>query len=189
MDRIALTRLLVNKLSHELVLTNLGSNTYDLYAVRDRPENFYTWGCMGQVSAIGLGLALTVDPRKVIVLDGDGSLLMNLGVLATIATQNPRNLIHIVWDNEQWAETGGQPTHTAQKTNLVRIAQGAGISQAVQVHSEEEFDRSIELALREDGPWFIVAKTIERQASPLPPVEPVLNKRRFIEAIGSRSGG
>ncbi|RMF83560.1 MAG: hypothetical protein D6736_21305 [Nitrospinota bacterium] len=188
MDRLTLTRLLIDQLSDELVVTNLGKNTYDLYAVRDRPENFYTWGAMGQASSIGLGLALAVAPRKVIVLDGDGSLLMNLGVLATIARQKPSNLIHIVWDNEQWAETGGQPTHTAHGTDLVRIAQGAGISQAVQARSEAEFERYVQQALAQDGPWFILAKVVERHTSPIPPVEPVLNKRRLMEVVtGSRS--
>ena len=116
---------------------------------------------MGMVSSIGLGVALAAPDRRVIVTDGDGSLLMNLGALATIARQSPPNLIHIVWDNHQWAETGGQPTHTSTGTNLAGIATASGIPRVAAVTTVEGFEEALDLAMTEDGPWCIVAEIEE----------------------------
>ncbi len=112
---------------------------------------------MGLVSSIGLGVALASPDRRVFVTDGDGSLLMNLGSLATIARQSPVNLVHIVWDNGMWHETGGQPTHTSTGTDLLRVAEGCGIGKTRRASTVEEFEEALDEAMREDGPWFIHA--------------------------------
>jgi phosphonopyruvate decarboxylase len=119
--RLEATRLLVS--SVDLVQTtpiiaSLGHPAYDLFAAGDRPANFYTWGSMGLASSIGLGLAMAQPRRRVVVLDGDGSLLMNLGSLATIGWTRPVNLILVVWDNQSYATTGGQDTATAHGADL-----------------------------------------------------------------------
>ncbi|MGH2375966.1 MAG: thiamine pyrophosphate-dependent enzyme, partial [bacterium] len=102
MIRLDAIRGLADMLGTQPVLANLGGNTYDLFAAEDRPENFYMWGAMGSVSSVGLGLALARPDLRVIVLDGDGSLLMNLGSLATISALRPPNLVHIVFDNRMY---------------------------------------------------------------------------------------
>lgn len=101
MERPEGIRVVLRRLKNEPIIANLGPATFDLFALGDREANLYTWGGMGLVSSIGLGVALAAPERKVIVMDGDGSLLMNLGSLATIARQRPPNLVHIIWDNHQ----------------------------------------------------------------------------------------
>ena len=101
--------------------------------------------------------------EKVISLDGDGSLLMNMGTIASIGREQPRNLVVVVWDNEQWAQTGNQLSHTAYGTDLEQVARGCGIAKTATVREEEELQTVLMQALEEDGPWFIVAK-IEEEA-------------------------
>src|SRR5436853_7661412 len=108
MTRLEATRHLRAMLKHEPVIASLGHPAYDLFAAGDRPENFYTWGSMGLASSMGLGLAMARPDLRVFVLDGDGSLLMNLGSLATIGWTRPKNLVLIVWDNGEYGTTGGQ---------------------------------------------------------------------------------
>lgn len=156
---------LLRRLTNEPVVANLGPATFDLHAAGDRDANLYTWGAMGLASSIGLGVALAAPDRKVIVTDGDGSLLMNLGSLATIARQSPPNLVHVVWDNKMWYETGGQPTHTATGTDLAGIALAAGIRNVAKAADLPEFEAALNRALREPGPWFIHA-AIEETGEP-----------------------
>src|SRR6185436_16159291 len=118
--------------------------------------------------------------------DGDGSLLMNLGSLATIATARPPNLIVIVWDNELYGTTGGQPTATATGSDLAGAARALGIPKVVTLREPVEFDSEVERALREPGPWVIVAKVTESGVSTKPPLDSPMIKRRFMAAIGSR---
>ncbi len=114
MNRLEATKLLVSMLGDQPVVASLGHPKYDLFAAGDRPQNFYTWGSMGLASSIGLGLALARPDRRVVVVDGDGSLLMNLGSLATLGWTRPENLAIVVWDNQEYGTTGGQQTATAQ---------------------------------------------------------------------------
>jgi sulfopyruvate decarboxylase subunit beta len=176
-------RVVLSRLKNEPVIANLGPATFDLFALGDRKSNLYTWGGMGLVSSIGLGVALAAPERKVIVMDGDGSLLMNLGSLATIARQQPPNLVHIVWDNQQWGETGGQPTHTSTGTDLAAIAKGAGLSRVASVSSLKTLEEAIDQAMAENGPWFIVAKVEERGRAPRPRVMIEENLLRFRNAF------
>ena len=180
------TTLLYGKLQDEVVLGGIGGPTYDLYGAGDRDRNLYTWGSMGMISSMGLGLALARPDLRVIVLDGDGALLMNLGALATIARMAPPNLVHIVWDDEAYETTGRQPTHTASGTDLAAIAAGAGIRQALTVTDTAGFSAALDRALQAPGPWFIAAKVIQEKGTARPPRDPLFFKYRFMQAIGAR---
>lgn len=182
-DRYEATMFVVQNVRKEPIITNLGGATWKLFAAGDRPENLYLRGSMGLTASLGLGLALAITDRKVIVLDGDGSLLMNMGALCTIADQCPRNLIHIVWDNEQWGETGGQPSHTSGVTSLAGVAREAGIAKVEEVTEIEAFKQVVLQALREDGPWCIVAKVEDRsKAAKMPPFAGDENLIRFMQS-------
>lgn len=184
MTRLDATRRLLALITTEPVVASLGHPAYDLFTAGDRPENFYTWGSMGLASSIGLGLAMAQPARRVVVLDGDGSLLMNLGSLATIASVVPPNLVVIVWDNELYGTTGGQPTATAAGSDLARAAQALGIPRAVTVRDADAFDAAVERTARESGPWVIIAKVTESGTAAKPPLDSPMIKRRFMTAIG-----
>ena len=144
----------------------------------------YSYGSMGLCSSIALGMALSTQER-VISLDGDGSLLMNLGTIATIGREQPKNLIVVVWDNEEWAQTGHQPSHTAMGTDLAQVAQSCGIRRASTVDDLKGLDSAISMALREEGPWFIVAKIQETEYMPVTPIEPELTLYRLRNSFSS----
>jgi len=183
MTRLDATKALLRLLDRQPVLSNLGGNSYDLLAAGDRPENFYTWGAMGSVSSVGLGLALSRPSLRVVVLDGDGSLLMNLGSLATIASQRPANLVHIVFDNRMYETTGGQATHTARGASLTAIGRGAGLTQVEDVDTIEAFSRAVGRALKDPGPWLIVALVDASVSTNKIPRRPIYFKDRFVDAI------
>jgi thiamine pyrophosphate-dependent acetolactate synthase large subunit-like protein len=185
MNRLDATRRLIAALDHEPVVASLGHPAYDLFAAGDRPENFYTWGSMGLASSIGLGLALARPDLRVFVVDGDGSLLMNLGSLATIGWTRAKNLIVIVWDNELYGTTGGQDTATAHGADLEAAARAMGARVTVTTRTAAEFDAAIARARVEDGPWVIVAKVAESTPAVKPPLDCVFIKQRFMAAIGN----
>ena len=125
MNRSDLTRRLVARLkSDEAVIGGIGHTHFDLWAAAQRPQNFYMLGSMGLAIPIALGVAIAQPQRRVIALEGDGSLLMQLGVLGTVASVRPKNLVMVVWDNGAYQITGGQPTLTSTTVDLVAIAQG-----------------------------------------------------------------
>jgi len=185
MNRLEAIRRIVPLLDNAAVISNLGRNTYDLYEAKDRPENFYMWGAMGSTSSVGFGLALAQPARPVMVLDGDGSVLMNLGCLTTVAAYRPPNLVLVVFDNGTYETTGGQPTHTARGADLEAIARGAGMSHTATVSDLDGFARAVEHALREPGPWFILAKVEEATRFARVPRRPIYIKDRFMQAIGT----
>jgi thiamine pyrophosphate-dependent acetolactate synthase large subunit-like protein len=187
MNRFALTKRLVSKLTHdEAVIGGIGNTNFDLWATGQRPQNFYMLGSMGLACPIALGVALAQPQRRVIALEGDGSLLMQLGALTTIATLRPANLAMVVMDNSSYQITGAQPTSTAYGADMVAIARGAGLTQSEWAVDEESFDTLINRALSEPGPWFIAARidgqpgvgTTERDAS--------LIRDRFMRGLGTR---
>jgi thiamine pyrophosphate-dependent acetolactate synthase large subunit-like protein len=184
-NRLDATRVLVGALDGEPVVASLGHPAYDLFAVRDRPANFYTWGSMGLASSIGLGLAMARPDARVFVVDGDGSLLMNLGSLATIGWVKPRNLVVIVWDNAAYATTGGQDTATAHGADLDAAAKAMGVTATVTVRDERELEAAIGGARNGSGPWVIVAKVEESAPTAKPPLDCVFIKQRFMAAIGN----
>jgi thiamine pyrophosphate-dependent acetolactate synthase large subunit-like protein len=191
MNRLNATRQLVAALGDDPsipIIASLGHPAYDLFAAGDRPANFYTWGSMGLASSIGLGLAQARPDLRVFVLDGDGSLLMNLGSLATMGWVRPANLVLIVWDNEEYGTTGGQETATAHGADLERAARAMGLS-ALTVHVEEAFGAAIARARTMPGPWVIIAKVDESAPTGKPPLDCVFIKQRFMVAIGGAEPG
>jgi len=182
--RLDATRLLHRWLTSEAVVASLGHPAYDLYAAGDRAASFYAWGSMGVASSIGLGLAMAQPYRRVVVLDGDGSLLMNLGTLATIGVVAPANLVIVVWDNGEYGTTGGQPTATARGADLARAAAALGIPRTATVDTPDALDRTLAQAFAEAGPWVVVAKVRESGPGPKPPLDCVFIKQRFMEAVG-----
>ncbi len=184
MNRLEATRLLVSLAGDSPIVASLGHPAYDLFAVGDRPANFYTWGSMGLASSIGLGLALGRPDLRVFVLDGDGSLLMNLGSLATIAALQPDNLMLVVWDNEEYGTTGGQPTPTAGGADLAGAARALGVEHSVVVRTDGELRDAIAQSAREPAASVIVAKVSESRPTMKPPLDCVFIKQRFIAAIG-----
>ncbi|MGH9349291.1 MAG: thiamine pyrophosphate-dependent enzyme [Vicinamibacterales bacterium] len=185
MSRLEATRLVVQRLRDEAVVATLGHPAYDLFAAGDRPTNFYTWGSMGTASSVGLGVALARPERRVLVIDGDGSLLMNLGALATIAVTRPANLTLIVWDNEVYGTTGGQRSATASGADLAGAATALGIAAAATVYTSAEMVSALDRSAAEPGPAIVVAKVSESGTAPKPPLDCVFLKHRFMAALGS----
>jgi len=178
LHRFEATQLILRHSGDRAIVGNLGPTSDELRHAGHRDRNFYTYGNMGLCSSLALGMALGTK-EQVISLDGDGSLLMNLGTIATISRESPKNLIVIVWDNEQWGQTGHQPSHTAMGTDLEQVAQSCGISNTATVHELEDLDAVFQTALNQDGPWFIVAKIQETEYMPVAPVEPEFTLYRF----------
>jgi len=184
LNRLQATRYIVQQLTDEPVIASLGNPKFDLFTAQDRPQNFYMWNSMGMASSMGLGLAMARPQQKVIILDGDGALLMNLNSLTTAAARAPQNLIHVIWDNRQFELTGGQPTHTAFCTDLAQIARGAGFQQVTTVETQEAFEQAFTRALREPGPWILVALIDNERAAGRPPKSPTYIKHRFMGSLG-----
>jgi thiamine pyrophosphate-dependent acetolactate synthase large subunit-like protein len=178
MNRLEATRVIVELANDAPIVASLGHPAYDLFTAGDRPQNFYTWGSMGLASSIGLGLALARADMRVFVLDGDGSLLMNLGSLATIGLLHPENLVIVVMDNEEYATTGGQPTPTAHGADLEAAGRAMGIATTATVRSEVELRQALASAR------LIVAKVTESAPTAKPPLDCVFIKQRFMTAIG-----
>ena len=184
LNRLQATRYVVRQVTDEPIIASLGNPKFDLFTAQDRPQNFYMWNSMGLASSMGLGLAMARPEQKVIILDGDGAILMNLNSLPTAAARAPHNLIHVIWDNHQFELTGGQPTHTAFRTDLARLAQGAGFDKVETVETQEAFEGVFCRALREPGPWIIVAIIDAERAAGRPPKSPTYIKHRFMESLG-----
>jgi sulfopyruvate decarboxylase subunit beta len=165
-----------------MLVCNIGFPCRELFAVNDRVGNFYMLGSMGLASSIGLGLALARPERRVIVLDGDGSVLMNLGTLATIAHHAPGNYLLAVLDNCCYGSTGSQPTCTHLGTDLEKIAKGAGVARARTVTDIEGFSR----ALREDG-VVVVKVEIGNADVPVIDLSPQQILSRFAKAASTAS--
>lgn len=140
------------------VVTIMGATSAELHSLGHRPNFFYLTHSMGLASSVGLGLALCQPQRRVVVLDGDGSVLMNLGGLSTLARYGPRNLVELIFDNESLLSVGGFPTATATGTDLAACARGAGIENTVTVTNVEDFVSALRDALAGDRLTCIVAK-------------------------------
>jgi len=182
MFRYSATKRILTHLDQEPVVSNLGPTSDELWHASDRDRNFYTYGSMGLCSSIALGMALSCE-EKVISLDGDGSILMNLGTIATIGREAPSNLIVVVWDNEEWAQTGHQKSHTAFGTDLEMVAKSNGLEKSFTVSDEEELDSVLMQALSGEGPWFIVAKIQDEPYLPVAPVQPEHTLHRFRQTF------
>jgi len=172
----------------QLVVTNVARSGFEWHALCSREGNLYTMG-MGLVTPLCLGLALALPHRRVIAIDGDGSLLLNLGALTTVANSKPANLVSFVFDNASYASTGGLPTATAGVTDLAAMARGAGIDKACRVSSVAEFHDVAERALHEDGPWLVVVR-VNPETEPVGPklMDGRENKYRFVRYIEQTEG-
>lgn len=183
MHRFEATQLLLRHAGNCPIVSNLGPTTDELWHAGHRDRNFYTYGNMGLCSSIALGMALSTG-EKVISLDGDGSLLMNLGTIASIGRERPENLIVVVWDNEEWGQTGHQASHTAMGTDLEQVARSCSIPHTATVRNLEDLEGIFRQALENPGPWFIVAKIEETEYMPVAPIEPELTLYRFRGSFG-----
>ena len=169
-----------------LVVTGLGAPTYDVAAAGDHDRNFYLWGAMGGAAMIGLGLALAQPKTPVMVVTGDGEMLMGMGGLATVALRNPKNLSIVVLDNGLYGETGGQQSHSAGPTDLTAVAKACGIADARRVATAEELDALLpRIHGSGEGTLFASVK-IDPALLPrvLPPRDGTFLKNRMRTALG-----
>ena len=183
--RKVVARLLADR-KDAVVVPGLGSSNYDIAAAGDHDRNFYNWGAMGGAAMIGLGIALAQPKVPVIVITGDGEMLMGMGGLATIALSNPRNLSVIALDNGHYGETGGQKSHTSGRTDLSIIATGCGIADVRTITTMAEVETLAERINRVgEGPLFATIK-IGNDELPriLPQRDAIFLKNRVRIALG-----
>ncbi|MEU1557393.1 thiamine pyrophosphate-dependent enzyme [Streptomyces scabiei] len=186
LDRRRFVADLIGRLpENALIVTGLGSPSYDVFAAGDRPGTFYLWGAMGAAAPLALGLALARPDRPVVAITGDGEHLMGIGALATIGAVLPPNLTVVVLDNAHFGETGMQPSHTGLGTDLMAVAQGFGIRDVVRI---TDADRTEDLALRIKAraatTYAQVLITTDEPPRALPPRDGVANKNSFRAALG-----
>jgi len=188
LDRRAAIRVLLAERGELLVVTGLGSTTYDAASVADDERNFYLWGAMGAAAMVGLGLAIARPDRRVLVATGDGEMLMGLGSLATIGVQRPPNLAIAVFDNGHYGETGMQASHTAAGVGLTSIARACGFGQVFDIPDDSglrEFSARVHHATT-----TLFARVAIRADEPprvLPPRDGVFLKHRFRRATGAET--
>jgi len=187
MNRFDLTSRLVAKLKNEeAVIGGIGNTNFDLWAAGHRPQNFYMLGSMGLAFPIALGVALAQPERRVFALEGDGSLLMQLGCLSTIATLKPKNLSMIVMDNGIYQITGAQATPAAAATDLIAVAIGCGLTNSTWAADEEDFDRLIDQSLTASEPMLIGVRIDDKPGTGATRRDPVQIRERFMLGVGVR---
>ena len=185
MSRFDLISRMVRKLhKDEAVIGGIGYTNFDLWAAGRRPQNFYMLGSMGLAAPIALGVAIAQPDRRVIGLEGDGSILMQLGALATIATRAQKNLVIVLLDNGAYQITGGQATATGAGTDLVAMSRGAGIAQSVWAADESHFEELIDRAISEDGPWLIGCRIDTSGPKETTERDPAQIRDRFMRGLG-----
>ncbi len=190
MNRFALTQRLVARLKREeAVIGGIGNTNFDLWSADRRPQNFYMLGSMGLAIPIALGVAIAQPQRHVVALEGDGSLLMQLGCLATVAALGPKNLTMVIMDNGLYQITGSQPTPAAGIADFVAIARGAGLAKAAWADDEEDFDRLIDAALVEGGPTLIAARIDDKPGVGATDRDPPQIRDRFMRGLGVKPAG
>ena len=169
-------------LRDQLVVCNIGIPSQELHAIDDQPTNFYMLGTMGLASSIGLGLALA-QPKPVVVIDGDGSILTNMGTLPTIANNVAENYILMIIDNGSYGSTGDQPTYTGKKTDLAGMARAAGCDNVVEVQDVDTGD-ALQAALDSGKMTVMVVKCDSGNAkNPVITMDPVVIRDRFMKAV------
>ncbi|MBR0800979.1 hypothetical protein JQ615_37035 [Bradyrhizobium jicamae] len=186
MNRFDLTRRLVAKLKDEAVIGGIGNTNFDLWAAGHRPQNFYMLGSMGLAFPIALGVALAQPQRRVFALEGDGSLLMQLGCLSTIASQAPGNLTMVVMDNGIYQITGSQPTPAASGTDIVAVAIASGLSNSSWAADEDDFERLIDQSMSASVPTLIGVRIDDKPGTGTTRRDPVQIRERFMEGVGVR---
>lgn len=187
MNRFDLTLRLVAKLKHEeAVVGGIGNTNFDLWATGHRPQNFYMLGSMGLAFPIALGVALAQPTRRVFALEGDGSLLMQLGCLSTIATLAPKNLCMVVMDNGVYQITGAQPIPGSTTADIVALAVGSGLTNSSWAADEEDFERLIEQSLSTSGPTLIGVRIDDKPGTGQTRRDPVQLRESFMRGMGIR---
>lgn len=187
MNRFDVTKRLIARLKHEeAVVGGIGNTNFDLWAAGHRPQNFYMLGSMGLAFPIALGVALAQPDRRVFALEGDGSLLMQLGALSTIAALKPKNLTMIVMDNGIYQITGAQPTPAAGVADLVAIAVGSGLANSAWAADEEDFERLVDEAMSADEPSLIALRIDDKPGVGTTRRDPVQIRERFMHGLGVR---
>jgi thiamine pyrophosphate-dependent acetolactate synthase large subunit-like protein len=183
--RVAIRTLLENR-GDLLLVTGLGSTTWDAASIADDERNFYLWGAMGAAAMVGLGLAIAQPDHRVLVVTGDGEMLMGLGSLATVGVQRPPNLAIAVFDNGHYGETGMQASHTAETVDLIGVAQACGVTQTFDITDELGL-REFSARIHDAGTTMFARVTIHADEPPrvLPPRDGVFLKNRFRRAIGA----
>ena len=188
LDRRKVVTALLKQRGDALVVAGLGAPCFDVMACGDNPLNFYTWGAMGGTAMIGLGLALAQPKRRVLVITGDGDMLMAMGSFATIGAKQPKNLAIIVMDNEHYGETGMQQTHTQLGTEFAGVARATGFRAAETIYAEAQFKAWLPRIIKEPGPIFAGVKmAIDRGEFILPPRDGTELKLRFQQALRAAS--
>ena len=187
MNRFDVTSRLIAKLKHEeAVIGGIGNTNFDLWAAGHRPQNFYMLGSMGLAFPIALGVALAQPDRRVFALEGDGSLLMQLGALSTIAALKPKNLIMIVMDNGIYQITGAQPTPAASVADIVGIATASGLANSAWAADEEDFERLVDEAMSRSEPSLIAVRIDDKPGVGTTRRDPVQIRERFMHGLGVR---
>src|SRR6202171_6223858 len=158
MLRVDALTAIYSDLQDKIVVTIMGAVAAELYTIGHRPNFFYLEHAMGLASSMGLGIALSMPAHKVIVIDGDGSLLMNLGTLSTMARYKPGNLLHVVFDNESLLSVAGFPTATATGTDLAGVARASGIPSVVEANTCESLGSAVREALASNSLTTITSK-------------------------------
>ena len=158
MTRLEALTAIYPRLEDHVVVTIMGAVAAELQSIGHRPNFFYLQHAMGLASSLGLGIALTRPERQVVVFDGDGSILMNLGGLTTLARYRPKNLVHVVFDNESLLSVGGFPTATSTGSDLAAIAAAAGVPRTAAVRTVADFTRAFDEALAAGALTTLVAK-------------------------------
>jgi len=187
MNRFDITSRLIAKLTNEeAVIGGIGNTNFDLWAAGHRPQNWYMLGSMGLAFPIALGVALAQPKRRVFALEGDGSLLMQLGSLSTIATLSPKNLTMVVMDNGIYQITGAQPTPAAANSDIVAIAVASGLSRSAWAADEEDFERLIDQSMSSDLPTLIGVRIDDKPGVGTTRRDPVQIRERFMLGLGVR---
>ena len=188
MNRLDLTRRAVALLKHdEAVIGGIGNANFDLWETGQRPQNFYMLGSMGLTIPIALGVAIAQPQRHVVALEGDGSLLMQLGCLTTVAVQAPKNLTMVVWDNGIYQITGSQPTASKSTADIVAISRGAGIANSAWAADEDEFEKLMARALDGGGPSLIAARIDGEPGVGKTERDPVAIRVSFMRGIAAKT--
>lgn len=183
LDRRAVVAALLREPGNLLVVTGLGAASYDAGAAGDRPLNFYLWGAMGGAAMVGLGLALAQPSRRVLVLTGDGEMLMGIGSLATIAVTGAPNLAIAVLDNGRYGETGAQFSHTGQRTDLAAVAAGCGWPTTATAATVADVE-ALRPRLRNEPLFAVINISPAEPPRVLPPRDGAHLADRFRRALG-----
>ena len=177
------------RLGDAAAVSSLGTPSFLLHAAGGRPLNFYLWAAMGMASSVGLGLAIARPDRRVVVLDGDGAALMNLGGMVTVGRRRPPNLVWVILENGVFLETGAQPIASVENADLVALGLGAGIASATRCADADALNAALDRAWTGPGPHLIVARVDPDSPDERPRRDPFRIKNRFMDALAESESG